>query len=77
MACARWATIVLSVDGQPAATWELSGSGHPTLTTVDALARLHLDAGRLGWDIAVAQADPALEDLLELAGLKAVLASDV
>lgn len=74
MACARWATIVVSVDGQPTATWELSGYGAPTLATIDALARLHLDARRLGWNVELTDPSRDLGDLLELAGL-AVLGS--
>lgn len=75
VASERWATIVLSVDGKPTATWTLSGCGCPTLATVDALARLHLDARRLGWQLAVDDASVALRELLELAGLKDVLAA--
>ena len=75
MASELWATIVVFVDGAPAASWELTGDGSPTLTTVDALARLHLDAGRLGWDLVVDNPAPSLVELLELAGLGAVFAA--
>jgi hypothetical protein len=75
VASEHWATIVVFVDGAPAASWELSGCGEPTLTTVDALARLHLDAGRLGWNLVVDDPVPALADLLRLAGLAAVFAA--
>ena len=71
----RWATIALTVDGDPTATWELTGCGSPTLATVDALARLRLDAQRLGWEIVVRDPVTALAELLELAGLTAVLAA--
>ena len=66
---------MLFVDGAPAASWELSGCGGPTLTTVDALARLHLDAGRLGWELSVDDPAPALAELLELSGLAAIFAA--
>ena len=75
MACERWATIVVVADGNIAASWELSGCGRPTLTTVDALARLHLDARRLGWDLVVSDPAPLLAELLELAGVAALIAA--
>ena len=73
VASERWATIVLAVDGKPTASWVLSGCGCPTLATVDALARLHLDARRLGWQLAVNDASAALVELLDLAGLRDLL----
>lgn len=75
VAAERWATIVLCVDGKPVATWALCGCGVPTLATVDALARLHLDARRLGWNVVVDDATTALVELLEMAGLTEVLAA--
>ena len=69
MASDRWATIVIFVDGAAAAKWELTGHGLPTLATVDALARLQLDACRLGWKLTVDGPVPALAELLELVGL--------
>ena len=75
MASERWATIVVFVDGATAASWDLSGDGRPTLMTVDALARLHLDAQRLGWELIVDDPCRSLCELLELAGLAAIFAA--
>ena len=69
VASERWATIVLYVNGTTAATWDLTGIGLPTLATVDALARLKLDACRLGWKLTVDGPAPALAELLEFVGL--------
>ena len=43
------------------------------LATVDALARLHLTAARAGGVLRLRNVPPALADLLQLAGLSAVL----
>ena len=75
MASKRWATIVVVVDGVTAASWELTGDGTPTLMTVDALARLHLDAQRLGWELIVDDPCQSLCELVQLAGLEAVFAA--
>ena len=45
----------------------------PDARTLDALARLQLTARRLGASIRVLHADPALVDLIRLAGLADVL----
>ncbi len=42
---------------------------HPDLGTVHALARLHLEAGRLGCSVRLRDACPELRELLELVGL--------
>jgi len=47
--------------------------GHPNLTTVDALARLALDARRAGCRIRLRHACPELRNLLALAGLAEIL----
>jgi hypothetical protein len=41
--------------------------------TVDALARLHLSARRLGWRLRLREASVELRELIELAGLSRVL----
>ena len=46
----------------------------PDLATVDALARLRLDALRSDADLRVRDASPALRELLELTGLTDLLA---
>lgn len=45
----------------------------PDCATVDALARLQLEAGRLGRRIVLRGASPALRELIGLAGLGSVL----
>jgi anti-anti-sigma regulatory factor len=46
----------------------------PDLSTVDALARLRLDARRTGGELCLCGVSPGLRDLLELAGLAELLA---
>lgn len=46
---------------------------HPDAETVDTLARAQLAARRLGREIRLRNAAPALEELLALAGLQSVL----
>lgn len=46
---------------------------HPDAVTVDALARLHLAAGRLGRSVELHHASPELQALLTLMGLADVL----
>jgi hypothetical protein len=48
----------------------------PDLETVDALARLQIVARRHGCRIVVVQPDPALVELIELAGLGEILRID-
>jgi hypothetical protein len=54
------------------ASWPL-GQVRRDLTLVDAIARMHLGARRLGWTVRVRDIDAALRDLLELVGLTDVL----
>ncbi len=44
------------------------------LSLVDALARLQLHAGRMGWRIELVDASPDVHELLDLVGLTDVLA---
>ncbi|WP_228979812.1 STAS domain-containing protein [Streptomyces sp. DH12] len=52
---------------------DVGGVTRPDLATVDALARLHLTARRLGRRMTVRNAQPALRALLELVGLAGLL----
>jgi hypothetical protein len=51
------------------ATFVLDGPGHPDLGVVDEVARLQLEAVRLGGRAVLETASPFLLELLELAGL--------
>lgn len=55
------------------ATWDVECDGRPALALIDELARLQLAARRLGWSIQVRDAEPAITDMIELAGLSEVL----
>jgi hypothetical protein len=55
---------------------DADGSCAPDLATVDALARVQLVARRHGCRIRLMEPDPALVELIELAGLREVLGLD-
>ncbi len=66
----RWCQVrVLGPDGAELASELLGGEGRPDLGTLDHLARLGLQAGRLGGRLVLAQVSPALRALLDLAAL--------
>jgi hypothetical protein len=69
----RVARVVLVSGDTVLATWDIECDGRPALALVDELARLHLAARRLGWSIRVRDAEPALTEMIELAGLSDVL----
>jgi hypothetical protein len=70
------ATVVLiGTDGE-VARWPLVAGGRPDLSTVDELARLQLIAGRLGCSIGLRDACVELVQLLELVGLRGMVAVD-
>jgi hypothetical protein len=63
-------TMVVILDGEvEVAAWRVRGSVPPDLSVIDALARLHVVARRLGWTIALRCPSPQLRALLDLAGL--------
>ena len=62
---------VVGPDGAELATYVLDGPGAPDMGTVDDVARLALMAGRLGGGTVLSDVSPALQALLELAGLQA------
>jgi hypothetical protein len=60
---------VVGPDGAELSSHVLSGPGAPGMATVDDVARLALMAGRLGGGAVLTDVSPALQALLELAGL--------
>lgn len=70
------ATVVVACGGTELATWPLVLPGPPDLSVVDALARFQLAAGRAGFSVRLGDATPELADLIELAGLAAVVRSE-
>jgi STAS domain-containing protein len=52
---------------------DVSALAEPDLTTIDALARIALDAWRLGCQVQLRNASPELRELLALAGLADVV----
>jgi hypothetical protein len=52
------------------ASWPLPSGGHPDMEIVDRLARLQLEARRLGCTIRVRNACAELRQLLEFSGLE-------
>jgi hypothetical protein len=65
------AVVVVERGGAPVARWSLRGvDAGVHLGHVDALARLALQAGRRGCTLRLERADPALVELLDLAGLR-------
>lgn len=70
VALQRWCRVtVVGPDGTVAASCELDGPGSPGIGAVDDVARLALLASRLGGGITLAEVSPAMQELLELAGL--------
>jgi hypothetical protein len=65
--------IVFVVDGVEVAAWPVVLDGPPDLVVVDALARLHLDARRLGGAIRLRNPCEQLCRLLELVGMAELL----
>jgi hypothetical protein len=61
--------LVVGADHTALARHQLGGPGDPDLGTVDDVARLALQAGRVGGRIVLSEVTPALRSLLELAGL--------
>ncbi len=57
------------LDNRVSVVAELGHVTNPDLTTVEALARLQLAAGRIGYAICLRDAPPTLRALLDLVGL--------
>ena len=71
MVAELWGRVtIIGPDGAELVSGELRGSGAPDLGTVESIARLALSTGRLGGSMTLAQVSPALDALLELAGLR-------
>jgi ABC-type transporter Mla MlaB component len=56
--------------------FDLSAVVHADAATVDALARLHLTARRLGFGVRLRKASPELRELIAFMGLRARLCSE-
>jgi ABC-type transporter Mla MlaB component len=69
-------TVVLRRGDDDVATWPLPLSGRPDMGVVDQLARLQLEARRLGCSIRLRNVCTELMELLELAGLDDVVVAD-
>ena len=69
-------TVVLTRNGRDVASWPLPACGRPDMAVVDQLARLHLQAQRLGCSIIVRNASPELRELIGFSGLDDVVISD-
>ena len=65
------------LQARPSATvvWDVSAIDRPDATTVDAIARLQLSVQRLGSELKLRNPDPALLELIDLAGLAGVVSS--
>jgi hypothetical protein len=61
---------ILGADRTTLACHQLGGQGLPDLGTVDDVARLGLEARRLGGRIVLSDVSPPLRSLLHLAGLR-------
>jgi hypothetical protein len=68
--------VVLARGGVDVARWPLGTGRHPDLAVVDELARLHLAARRLGLSTRLRDPCGRLCELLDLAGLAAVVTVD-
>ncbi|MBV8981472.1 MAG: hypothetical protein JO086_11275 [Acidimicrobiia bacterium] len=66
-------TVVLTRNGREVARWPLPDGGRPDMVVVDRLARLHLEAKRLGCTIILRNVSSELAELLELSGLDDVV----
>lgn len=64
--------VVLVIGDLEMASWPLRAARRPGLSEVEALARLQLEARRLGWSIRLCRPCGELCDLLALAGLEDV-----
>jgi len=62
-------TVVLTRDGRDVATWPLPPCDRSNMGVVDRLARLQLEAKRLGCAIELRNVCSELVELLELSGL--------
>ena len=69
-------TVVLTRDGRDVATWPLPTYGRPDMAVVDRLARLQLEARRLGCSIRLRNVCSELAELIELSGLDDVIVDD-
>jgi ABC-type transporter Mla MlaB component len=65
--------VVLTRDGRDVATWPLPLCGRPDMAVVDGLARLQLEARRLGCSIRLRNVCRQLAELIELSGLDDVI----
>lgn len=72
--CERFQVLVQDT-GAAAVVCDVSEVSRPDLTTVQALARLRLTAGRLGCDLRLRGANHRLVELIALLGLGGVLPS--
>ena len=68
-------TVVLRRGDADVASWPLP-RGRPDMAVVDQLARLQLEAQRLGCSICLRNACAELVELLEFAGLDEVVVAD-
>lgn len=57
------------VDGRVVGSWVLDGMGRPDLAAVDRVARRALAAARAGGRLVLDDVDPAMLELMALAGL--------
>jgi len=69
-------TVVLRRGDVDVASWPLPFCGRPDMAVVDQLARLQLEARRLGCSIRLRNACAELVELLELSGLDDVVVAD-
>jgi len=65
--------VVLVRGDAEVASWPLTGDDAADMSTVDALARLQLCAGRIGCTLWVRDAGDRLRELVDLAGLAGVV----
>jgi ABC-type transporter Mla MlaB component len=69
-------TVVLRRGDANVASWPLPPCARPDMAIVDRLARLQLEARRLGCSIRLRNASTELLELLELAGLEDLVVVD-
>ncbi|MBV8162242.1 MAG: STAS domain-containing protein [Acidimicrobiia bacterium] len=69
-------TVVLARGDVEVATWALPRRGRADMAVVDQLARLQLEARRLGCSIRLLHAGAELRELLALSGLDDVIVAD-
>ena len=65
--------MVLVRNGDDLASWPLAKWGPPDLALADSLARLQLEARRVGCSIQLRHPSPAVVQLLDLVGLRDVV----